>query len=53
MEFCFLETEIWYTWLGLDKNWVIIIQDEKKYPILCTNLWMTSKGSLYYKKLVL
>jgi len=40
MEYCFFETEIWYAWLGLDKNWVIIIQDKKTqfYSILSTNL---------------
>jgi len=28
MEFFFFEAEIWYAWLGLRKNWVLIMQDK-------------------------
>jgi hypothetical protein len=29
MEFLFFETETWYAWLALHKNWNIILQDQK------------------------
>jgi len=29
MEFWFFKTEIWYAQLGLCKNWMLIMQDEK------------------------
>jgi len=40
MNLCFFETEIWYAWLALGKNWMTIIQDEQSqfYSILYTNL---------------
>jgi hypothetical protein len=42
MEFLFFETEIWYAWLALRKNWNLILLDQKYqlHFILCKDLWM-------------
>jgi len=46
--FTFFKSKFGMLELELDRNWVIIMQDEKRqfYSILCTNLWMAQKCSL-------
>jgi len=34
MEFYFFETQIWYAWPKLLKNWILIMQDKKMSIIL-------------------
>jgi len=44
IKFCFLETKIWYSWLNLGKNWVLIMQ-ERKYEFYLYIIYKYFKGS--------
>jgi len=46
MEFLFFEIQIWYAWLELHKNWMLIMQDKKyqSYYILCKIIFKDKIG---------
>jgi len=43
INFSFLETKIWYAWLSVGKNWVLIMQ-ERKYEFYLYIIYKSLKG---------